>query len=257
MGEFFGDRVPASGGTTDTPDVPPLVEEFLERTGPVPRQEAPRQPDVVRSEQQDAQVLLARDHRQQGETALEASIRGLRLTQRGAQPLAFPYRPEFTVGADTTPLGLAFRVLGPNSTREQREFYARELMKDNDIEGDIDDAEIERGTVISLPGQRADGGIVTRDDSNGVTITRWQNGSERHEFDDGDGFSISVTADSTTTHRWSPNSREGNGRIVSTETLQTETIADGTELQRRRNGDNDDGSPRWNLTRVRRDGRTF
>jgi len=101
----------------------------------------------------------------------------------------------FKVQKEATALDIAKEQLGPSATKDQLDSYALQVSLNNASfdpkPGEIKfaqnpgDTKFPAGHSIKLPGQTADGGIMTRD--RGVTKTEWVDGTSIQVHEDGQG----------------------------------------------------------------------
>ncbi len=152
---------------------------------------------------------VSEEHKTNAEKRIADAHQALTFTTNALEPKVMAFRVGVAVGAETTPLAVAKAELGDKADAKQVDAYAAMLMKMNDITGKPDEAKITAGTRISLPGQRADGGLFYR--ANGKTTTEWHDGSSITVSERGVGETTFKERDgSTVTLYWGPDSLDQN-----------------------------------------------
>lgn len=188
-----------------------LTDLFDKPFGPTPeRMQVIKERDGSSAKPREKTVdEVSEDNKAKAEKRLADAHKALSFTTNNLEPKVLSFRTNVAVAAETTPLAVAKEELGDKADPKQLEAYAAALMKANEITGKADEAKIAAGTRISLPGQRADGGVVTR--ANGVTTTEWHDGSTMTVSERGVGEASFKEADGSEIKlSWGPDSLDQN-----------------------------------------------
>lgn len=198
--------------------------------------------DKPRTETPDEKALsTARDFEKRGREALEAAHKNLKVTTDGSAPRVVPMQDNFKVQKEATALDIAKEQLGPSATKDQLDSYALQVSLNNASfdpkPGEIKfaqnpgDTKFPAGHSIKLPGQTADGGIMTRD--RGVTKTEWVDGTSIQVHEDGQGNArFEKNGDMNTVH-WNPNDPNENHQTITGTDIVTEIDAVGHSVEKK------------------------
>ena len=166
--------------------------------------------DDTKGKDKSAEAAAA-EFEKRGHSALAGATKGLKYTTDGSAPRVVAIDEHYTLAAEKTPRELADERLGPSASKEQKEQYALALMVRNGDKGGLD-KKIAAGTVLKMPGQRADGGISYRDELSGETITEWQDAGTLRIRPDGAGLAQYTTGDGWMVEiKWDSRDKQGSG----------------------------------------------
>lgn len=154
---------------------------------------------------EDLQGVAAEFH-QRGQDALREALKELSVTADGAPATVRDYREKFLVSESKSTSELAREQVGSNATDEQVKVFERQLLH---LNGKMEPTIFAEGSVIRMPGQTADGGIVSK--KAGITATEWSDGSRTEIAESGRGsvYAFNSAGDSIETS-WDARNLGGN-----------------------------------------------
>lgn len=209
-----------------------LTDIFDKPFGPTPdRMQVIKEKDGPPAKQREKTLdEVSDDFKDKAEKKLADAHKALSFTQNNLEPKVLAFRSNVAVAVETTPLAVAKEELGDKADPRQLETYVAALMKANDLTGKPDEVKIAAGDRISLPGQRADGGIVTR--LNGVTTTEWHDGSSSTVSERGVGEASFKEADGSQVKiYWGPDSLDQNYTERVKDNRKWETAYSGDQVE--------------------------
>jgi hypothetical protein len=198
---------------------------------------------------------IARQYETRGKFNLDARVveevksGKLKITTDGKLPAdVVNYQEDYVTPARETPDEIAARVLGPRATKDQKDSYSATLwsLNTDKVTKDADGkSRFESGATIKLPGQGADGSIITVEEvtypagTNSYKVVKtWNNGASIEVNEDGSGRVTYKDKDKRDTEIvWNKRDLDKNFEQHSTWKVTNAATGDGYEKGTRREVD--------------------
>jgi hypothetical protein len=148
----------------------------------------------------------------------------LKITNDGSPAKVVDYRDKFQVTEPKTALELASEQIGASATDAQVKAFAQQILR---INGKSVATTFEAGSIIRMPGQTEDGGIVNK--KAGITSTEWQDGTRLEVTESGRGSAFTLDQEGNQIETsWDPKTLNGN-LIMSIGDAKTFTVSSNGE----------------------------
>lgn len=238
----LADGVPPNTGDTAKPDTAAKDAATVDSAKANTAKDSAKTDAAKPQSAEERTAKTSSDFEKRGREALDSSHKNLKVTTDGSAPKVIQLQDNFKVQKEATALEIAKEQLGPNAAPDQVKRYAEQLAFSNSefqpkpgqikTEQNPEATKFPAGHSIKLPGQTADGGIVTRE--NGKTTTNWSDGTSLQVHEDGSGEArYSDKNGVPTTIEWNPNDANANRESTSTNDVMTETDAGGTTIEKK------------------------